>query len=77
MEYAAIRSFVIGGVNEDWAEGTARRAAPASPKRASIDPMRGSLPADRADDDDLDQDVLDLMAEDGFSAEGDEDDKWM
>ena len=37
----------IGGVNEDWTEGTEGKAAYTSPKRASIDPMRGSLPTDR------------------------------
>ena len=48
-EYAGIARAVIGGVNADWADGT-ERTEPLMPKRAAIDPMRGSLPTDRCAD---------------------------
>jgi len=69
QEYSGIRTLAIGGVNEDWTEGTEGKAAYTSPKRASIDPMRGSLPTDRADQEDLDEDVMDLFAGQSFSVQ--------
>ena len=62
-------------MNDDWAEGTTGRRGGAGeeedglPRRAAIDPMRGSLPSETVGQDVMDDELLAFLSEDGYSVE--------